>query len=196
MNTYDEMKNFVENSNGILITKEFNEVGISKYYINKLIEDGIIERYQKGVYVRFDTFEDKYYILQKKNPSIIYSFNTAMYFHQMTERTPEYMDITVYRGYKLESSKDIRIHYVNKKNICLGVIELETTQGFKVNTYDLERITCDLIKCRNTGVDKEQINKFIRKMFLEKQLNTVKLIDYAKKLKCEKKIRNVMEVFL
>ncbi len=197
MQDYEKMKEFVESSNGIIITKEFTSEGINKYYINKLIEDGIIERFKKGIYLRYDTFEDEYYILQKKNPSIIFSFNTAMYFHQMTERTPEYIDISVYRGYKIENpSKDIQIHYVNKNILNVGVIELETMQGFKVNTYNLERITCDLIKLKNTGVDKEQTNKFLRMMFLENKLDTVKLIEYAKKMKCEKKVRNIMDIFL
>jgi len=33
-----------------------------------------------------------------------------------------------------------------------------------------------LINTKNTGLDKEQTNKFLRKLFLENKIDTVKLI--------------------
>lgn len=195
MQNYTNIIKFVNLSNGILSTEDFKKVNINKYYINKLIKDNIIERYKRGIYLRSDTFEDEYYILQKRNPTVIYSFNTAMYLHRMTERSPMYIDATVYTGYNAEHlSNNVKVHFVKKENHRLGAIVLKTYQGFEVITYDLERITCDLINTKNTGIDKEQTNKFLRKVFLENKIDTVKLIQYAKKLNCEKKVRNIMEI--
>ena len=35
---------------------------------------------------------------------------------------------------------------------------LNSPSGFKVKVYNMERTICDILKNRNTGIDKEQIN--------------------------------------
>jgi hypothetical protein len=190
-------KNFINQSKGIITSKECKENNINKYTINKLIKTGIIERYRKGIYIRKDIFEDEFYILQKRNPSIVYSYNTAMYLLNETERTPIQMDITAYNGYNPHHlSKNIKVHYVKKELLTLGTMVITTPFGFEVTIYNKERTICDLIRSKDTGIDKEQSNKFIRNMFLEKQIDIWLLMEYAKKLKCERKIRAVMEIFI
>lgn len=65
--------------------------------------------------------------------------------------------------------------------------------GFKVKVYNMERTICDILKNRNTGIDKEQINKFIRNMIVHNQVDINKIWDYAKQPKCEKNLEKVME---
>ena len=176
MKNYEEMKNFVKKSNGIITSKELKENKISNYFIQKLIDDNILERYSRSFYIRTDIIEDEFYILQQKNSKVVFSYNTALYFLNETERTPDNIDITVYKGYNVHRfSKNVKVHYVLKENLYLGAIEIETPQGFKVMSYNLERTLCDIIKNRDTGMDKEQKNKFLLFCFktikLQKMLN-------------------------
>ena len=174
MKNYEEMKNFVKKSNGIITSKELKNNQISNYYIQKLIEDNILERYSRGFYIRTDIFEDEFYILQQKNSKLVFSYNTALYFYNETERTPENIDVTVYKGYNVHRlSKNVKVHYVLKENLYLGAIETQTPQGFKVMAYNLERTLCDIIKNKDTGMDKEQINKFIQKMLLKNKVDSI-----------------------
>lgn len=197
MKNYEDMKNFVKKSNGIITSKELKEEKISNYYIKKLIDDSILERYSRGFYIRTDIFEDEFYILQQRNSKLIFSYNTALYFLNETERTPEYIDVTVYKGYNVHRlSKNVKVHYVLKENLYLGAIEAQTPQGFKVMTYNLERTLCDIIKNKDTGMDKEQINKFIQKMLLKNKVDSIVLIEYSKRLKCEKKVREIMDILI
>lgn len=197
MKNYEEMKNFVKKSNGIITSKELKEKKISNYYVQKLIDDNILERYSRGFYIRTDIFEDEFYILQQRNSKIVFSYNTALYFLNETERTPENIDVTVYKGYNVHRlSKNVKVHYVLKENLYLGAIETQTPQGFKVMAYNLERTLCDIIKNKDTGMDKEQINKFIQKMLLKNKVDPIVLIEYAKRLKCEKKVREIMDIFM
>ena len=197
MKNYEEMKNFVKKSNGIITSKEMKEKKISNYYVQKLIDDNILERYSRGFYIRTDIFEDEFYILQQRNSKLVFSYNTALYFLNETERTPENIDVTVYKGYNVHRlSKNVKVHYVLKENLYLGAIETQTPQGFKVMAYNLERTLCDIIKNKDTGMDKEQINKFIQKMLLKNKVDSIVLIEYAKRLKCEKKVREIMDIFL
>lgn len=197
MDKYEKVVKFIKEGNGIYFTKEFKENGFDKYFINKLLKEGIVERYGQGVYLRSDVFEDELYIFQKKYPTIIYSYNTALYLHGLTERTPDKYDVTVYSGYNTKHLPDsLNCYYIKKDYHQLGVIELKTNQGFIVKTYNLERLTCDIISTKTSNMDKEQVNKYIRKVFLENKLDYNKLIEYARKLGCEKKVRQVMEVFI
>ena len=197
MKNYEEMKNFVKKSNGIITSKEMKENKISNYYVQKLIDDNILERYSRGFYIRTDIFEDEFYILQQRNSKLVFSYNTALYFLNETERTPENIDVTVYKGYNVHRlSKNVKVHYVLKENLYLGAIETQTPQGFKVMAYNLERTLCDIIKNKDTGMDKEQINKFIQKMLLKNKVDSIVLIEYAKRLKCEKKVREIMDILM
>lgn len=68
--------------------------------------------------------------------------------------------------------------------------------GFEVYCYNKERIVCDIIGGNNTSIDKEQSNKIIRQLFENRKIDTIKLVEYAKKLGCENKVRTIMEVLI
>jgi len=160
-------------------------------YLECFIEKGIIEKVKRGVYCSTDILDDEFYIFQMKNQNAIFSYNTTMYFHGETERTPHEIDVTGYNTQRFP--KNIRVHYVKKENLNLGVTTVETPYGFRVKAYSLERIACDILKGRNTGVDKEQTNKFIRNVLKNKKVNISTIYKYAKKLKCVKQFEQVME---
>lgn len=190
----DKIKKLLKQNNGIITTKQIEEIGVSRVHIKQFVESGIIERVEKGIYIARDMIEDEFYIFQMKNNNAIFSYNTAMYFHGETERTPHEIDVTVYSGYNTQRfPKNIRVHYVKKENLNLGVITLETPYGFNVKAYNLERIVCDILKGRNIGIDKEQTNKFIRNVLKNKKVDISKIYKYARELKCVKQLEAVME---
>lgn len=190
----EKIKKLLKQNNGIITTKQIEEIGISRVHIKQFIESGTIERVKKGIYISRDMLEDEFYIFQLKNKNAIFSYNTAMYLFRASERTPDKIDVTVYSGYNVQRfPNNIRVHYVKKDLLDLGVVIVNSPSGFKVKVYNMERTICDIIKNRNTGVDKEQANKFIRNMIVHNQVDLNKIWEYAKKLKCEKKLENVME---
>lgn len=197
MDRYGRIKEIIDNSKGIVTTKFLKEQKISNYYINKLINDDIIERTERGIYVKTDMFEDEFYILQQKYNNIVFSYSTAMYLLGKTEKLPDLIDITTYKGFNPHRLKNhIIVHYVNKDNLWVGAIKIKTPNGFEVISYNVERILCDLVKNKKTGIDKEQTNKFIKELFIKNKIDLNIAIEYSKKLGCEKKLRNIMEVFI
>ena len=197
MKKYEKIINFVNKNDGIITRKELLENGVSKYYIEKLIADNILIRTTKGVYIKSNVIEDDYYVFQQRNTKTVFSYNTALYFLNETERTPECMDVTVYSGYNVHRiSQKVKVHYIKKEDLYLGAIKIKTPMGFEVISYNLERTLCDIIRTKDTGIDKEQTNKFIQKIFMKKKINFNTLIKYAKKLNCEKKVNEIMEVLI
>lgn len=190
----EKLKKLLKQNNGIITTKQIEEIGISRVHIKQFIESGIIERAQKGIYIASDMIEDEFYIFQMKNNNAIFSYNTAMYFLGETERTPDKIDVTVYSGYNKQRFPDnIRVHYIKKELLNMGVITVKTPHGFNVKSYNFERTICDVIKGRNTGIDKEQSNKFIRNIIKSNKADINRIYEYAKKLKCTKQLETVME---
>ena len=190
----EKIKKLLKRNNGIITTKQIEEIGISRVHIKQFIESGTIERVKKGIYISRDMLEDEFYIFQLKNKNAIFSYNTAMYLFRASERTPDKIDVTVYSGYNVQRfPNNMKVHYVKKNLLNLGVAIVNSPSGFKVKVYNMERTICDILKDRNTGVDKEQTNKFIRNMIVHNQVDLNKIWEYAKELKCIKQLETVME---
>lgn len=190
----EKIKELLKQNNGIITTKQIEEIGISRVHIKQFIERGTIERVKKGIYISRDMLEDEFYIFQLKNKNAIFSYNTAMYLFRASERTPDKIDVTVYSGYNVQRfPNNMKVHYVKKNLLNLGVAIVNSPSGFKVKVYNMERTICDILKDRNTGVDKEQTNKFIRNMIVHNQVDLNKIWEYAKELKCTKQLETVME---
>ena len=190
----EKIKELLKQNNGIITTKQIEEIGISRVHIKQFIESGTIERVKKGIYISRDMLEDEFYIFQLKNKNAIFSYNTAMYLFRASERTPDKIDVTVYSGYNVQRfPNNMKVHYVKKNLLNLGVAIVNSPSGFKVKVYNMERTICDILKDRNTGVDKEQTNKFIRNMIVHNQVDLNKIWEYAKELKCIKQLETEME---
>ena len=186
----------MKKNNEIITPAQLEAKGISRVYLSKMEEEGIIERIDRGIYVTKDFKYDEYYLFQLKYPKAIFSYNTALYFYEMTERTPIKMDVTIYREYNPHRFKDlVNVYKVTKELYDLGVTEKKSPQGMKVRTYNLERTVCDIIKDKDS-IDIETRNKAIKKCIRSKEFNASKMFEYAKKLNIYDKVKNYMEAII
>lgn len=186
----------MKKNNEIITPAQLEDKGISRVYLSKMEEEGLIERIDRGIYVTKDFKYDEYYLFQLKYPKAIFSYNTALYFYEMTERTPIKMDVTVYREYNPHRFKDlVNVYKVNKELYDLGVTEKKSPQGMKVKTYNLERTVCDIIKDKDS-IDIEIRNKAIKKAIKSKEFNASKMFEYAKKMNIYDKVKNYMEAII
>lgn len=193
---YKKILKIMKNNNEIITPAQLEEKGISRVYLSNMEKEGIIERIGRGVYVTKDFKYDEYYLFQLKYPKAIFSYNTALYFYEMTERTPIKMDVTVYREYNPHRFKDlVNVYKVSKELYDLGVIEKKSPQGMKVKTYNLERTVCDIIKDKDS-IDIEIRNKAIKKCIKNKEFNASKMFEYAKKMNIYDKVKNYMEAII
>lgn len=181
--------------NGYLTTKDVIEHNIPRIYLSRLIDEHIIERISRGVYIKSNDIPDDMIILQNKSKNAIYSHMTALYLYGLSNRIPIKYDITVNQGYNgsLQKEKNVNLFYIKKDLLNLGLTTYTLDSGYEIKVYDLERTICDIIKNKNR-LDQEVINKAIREYFYSKNKNVLKLYEYAKKLKIYDKVRNTFEV--
>lgn len=62
-------------------------------------KNGELERIAWGVYVAKDMIEDEMYVFQSRNKRAVFSHETALYLHGLTDRTPLAFSVTVPSGY-------------------------------------------------------------------------------------------------
>lgn len=197
MENIDIIKKLLKKNNGIITTKEVEDLGINSKILTRMIEKGIIERVLRGVYISVDTLEDKYFITQVICKKGIFSHETALYFHDLCDRTPMKYQLTIPSYYNniLIKDKNYQFFYLKDELYEIGITEIKTPYGNKVKVYDLERTICDIIRNKK----KIEITLFtdaMKRYAERKDRNSIKLHKYAKIFNIEDELRKYLEVLL
>ena len=182
---------------GMLLTKDIIEAGISKQLLSKYVKKGYIERVAQGVYLSKDAFEDEMYVLQARSKKAIFSHETALYLHDLTDRDPLQYTVTLPSGYNASNFKNdgIYVYFIKNDLLNLGVEYGKTPFGRNIRVYNKERTICDIVRNRNV-IDSAIINEGIRRYLSEKEKDIPKLLQYAEKFRVEKIIRQYVEVLI
>lgn len=188
-----KLEEFLKNHNGYISTSEIESIGFSKMQIPKLIQEGIIRKVAHGLYIDNNFIEDEFYILQKRFSKIVFSYNTACYLLNLSDRAPYKLDVTTIKDHKIR--ENVNIHYVNENKFNIGVIEIKSPYGNSIKIYNAERCICDILKNSNS-VDIELYNKIINNYFRKKDRDLSTLEKYAKTFNVHKKFKHIMEVLI
>ncbi|NLI61667.1 MAG: abortive phage infection protein [Clostridiales bacterium] len=193
----DRLEKLIVEKDGLITTKQVEESRIPRYFLTLLMRNGKLERVARGVYLTPDAFDDEMYRLQARNNRIIFSHETALYLHGLTDRDPLELSVTVPRGYNATNlrKEGIRVYTVKKEFFQMGIIELKTIYGRPVKAYNLERTICDIVRNRN-NMDIAILNDAIKRYIDYQGRNIPQLLRYAKKLNVQKIIRKYMEILL
>lgn len=193
---WKQIKECAEKNNGIIKTGQIESLGIRRTVIREYREAGYIEQIRKGLYVLTDEVVDEYALLQIQSKVAVFSYGTALFLWNMSDRTPHYFDITVPRGANVSRLKrdngNIRCHYVQPDVYELGITEIKSPQGAMVKLYDRERCVCDLVREKD-AIEIQLYTQAIKEYFKAKPDNR-KLLKYAKIFGIEEKVRTYMEV--
>ncbi len=187
----------VEDQNGYIRLVDAQNKGLSKYSILEYVRQKDMERIAPGVYITKDAWEDRLYLLQIRNRNIVFSHETALYIHGLSDREPFSPVITVKRGYNAKHIKEtgVIVHTVREEWLSLGLTEAETFAGNMIRIYDKERCLCDIVKRKNQ-MDIQIFQSAITSYFSDKDKDIHMLMEYAKVMQLEDRIRQYTEVLL
>jgi len=189
------IKQIMKMNNGIISSRLIEPLKISRQYLSVLESNNEIERISRGIYQSPDVFEDSFYSFQAKYKKAIFSHMNALYFYDMTEEFPYNYTITVPQSYHVDTvNEKCNVFYVSDDILELGICEVETPNGNKVRTYDLERCICDIVRSKNR-MDLEQVKKTIRKYMKSKDKDMSKLSEYSKKMGINEKVMEMVGMF-
>lgn len=183
-------------SNGYLQTTDAIRNGISCHTVLDYVQKNDLQKVAHGVYMSDDAWPDEYYLLAIRNKKIIFSGDSALYLHGLTDREPFYMTVTVPQGYNATHLVKQGIHVVHTKKEWyeMGKTEVKTNMGNTVFAYDRERTICDMI--RNKNDIEIQTFQTAMKEYMKGRKDLHKLMEYARELRIESSVRLYTEVML
>ncbi len=193
----EKLRALLMQKEGTVTTAEANKIGILNERLRLLVKSGELERAAFGVYVLPDEFIDKMYIAQLKRPKIIYSHETALFLHDLTDRDPISYAVTVPAGYNIAQlrKEGFTVYSIKRELHDLGVTKLTTMFGYIVIVYGLERTICDCLRSRNR-MDISVVTDAVKRYVLRKDKDLYTLMKMSETFGVSKLVRSYMEVLL
>jgi predicted transcriptional regulator of viral defense system len=195
MNDEEKVLELIKKNNGTIKTSDIVSQNINKMSLVRLVKKGLIERIERGLYIDSSKIEDSYFIFQYKCPKAIFSHETALYFHDLSDRTPIELMVTVPSGYnsRLLKNAEYRFSYIKEDLYELGKTTITTQYGNDVYCYDIERTICDIIRDKNK-IEKYQFKDALKRYTELKVKDIAKLYKYAEKFNIKDEVKKYIEV--
>ena len=187
----------LEEQNGYIRLIDAQNEEVSKYAVLDYVRKNKMEKVAPGIYISPDAWEDRLYSIQLRNRKIVFSHETALYIHNLSDREPFSPVITVGRGYNAKHLKDngVVVHTVRPEWLELGLTQAQTFTGNTVRIYDRERCICDIIKNKNR-MDIQVFQMALSSYFSNSEKNIYDLMEYARIMGISDKVRQYTEVLL
>ena len=197
MNQFELLNQLIKEHGGTIQTFQVLEAGISKPVFYAYVKEKGLEQAAHGVYVSTDAWTDAMYLLHLRCKQAVFSHETALFFHDLTDREPIRYTVTVRTGYNPSRLQEngIQVYTIKRELHEIGVITAKTPFGHTVPVYDMERTICDLLRSRSRmeiQVFQDALKQYVRRK--DKNLRT--LMHYATMFHVEKILRQYLEVLL
>ncbi|MBQ9886717.1 MAG: type IV toxin-antitoxin system AbiEi family antitoxin domain-containing protein [Lachnospiraceae bacterium] len=197
MTSFEEIEMLFEDNNGIVKTAQALESGISKHALYAYAKKFGVEQAAHGIFISKDAWNDSMYILHLRCAQGIFSHETALYLHDLTDREPDEYSITVKTGYNPANLKSdgVKVYTIKKELHDVGVTTMETPFGHEVNVYDAERTICDIVRSRSQ-IEMQTFQGALKQYAASRKKDLRRLMSYAQMFHVDKILRQYLEVLL
>jgi predicted transcriptional regulator of viral defense system len=191
------VKQLLSQGNGMFAASQAVKAGLHRQQLVGFVKSGVLERVERGIYVSPDGLDDALFWMQQRARKIVYSHETALFLHRMTDRTPIRYSVTVPSSYKPSAAlkNSSKIYYIKQELIDLGKTEKLSGMGHTVITYDLERTLCDVIRSRNK-MDNQIVIEALKNYARKEDKDLHRLYKYAEIFGVKKILYHYLEVLL
>jgi predicted transcriptional regulator of viral defense system len=197
MTAIDIFAKLINDKGGVVHTADAVAAGLSKTTLSKLEVSGKVVRVARGQYVLPDELPDELYLWQLRMPRLTYSHETALFLHDMAERTPLRHSITLPSNMRLSATfpGNVKVYLIKPELFEVGLTTLPSKMGHEVRVYDAERTVCDILRSRNK-IDDQTVPAAIKNYANRKNKDMNKLGQYAALFRVTKILRQYLEVLL
>lgn len=182
----------------ILTSEELLSNGLTYYNIQNLLEKGTLEKIKNGYFVLSEDFIDDSVIISELFSDGVVCMYTALFNYGYSDRTPIEWNIAINKDtYKSRFNlayPTVKPHYTEQKELTYGIIQRDFN-GTSLNIFDRDRLICEIVKFENK-IDKETYNKAIQAYVNDPNKNIANLLEYSKKRRVYKKIKERIGVWL
>lgn len=197
MTQYEQLDRMLDNQDGMLRTAQAVSAGISKPVFYDYVQARELQRVAPGIYLSRDSWVDTMYLLHLRFEQVVFSHETALFFHDLTDREPTEYAVTVKTGYNPTKLKaeGVRVFTIKAQLHDVGLTTARTPFGHTVPVYDMERTICDVLRSRSS-MEVQTFQGALKAYARRKDKNLRTLMHYAGMFRVEKLLRQYLEVLL
>ncbi|MBQ9664256.1 MAG: type IV toxin-antitoxin system AbiEi family antitoxin domain-containing protein [Oscillospiraceae bacterium] len=197
MDSKDRISVIASKHHGVLKTADVVEAGISKKALADYVKERGFERAAHGIYCDPDAWIDDMLVLQLRCPKTVFSHDTALFLHDLTDREPLSYTVTAKTGYNPShlTEAGVKVYTVKKDLFEIGMTDSITPFGNRINVYNMERTICDVIRSRST-MEAQVLQDALKQYAKRKDKNLHQLMEYADLFHVDRILRQYMEVLL
>jgi len=197
--TGNEIRELFKQHDYVMRTVELRAAKIYYEDIQKLLTDGVIEKVKQGYYHLIDENNDsEANIINRLFPDAVLCMNTALFYYGYSDRTPSEWHLAVDKDiskYRVKIDYPfVKTYFFEPSLLNLGVAEGEIDLNI-VRIYDRDRTICDCLRYMGK-MDKEIFNKAVQGYVKDPKKNVPNLMQYAKPLRVQKKVKDLIGVWL
>jgi len=194
---FAQLDGLLAEQNGMLQTSQAIARGIVKPIFYEYIKERKLEQVAHGIYVSEGAWVDAMFLLHLRCNQAVFSHESALFFHDLTDREPSQYSVTVRRGYSPTRLKaeGLSVYTIKPELFDVGLSSGQTPFGHTVLVYDMERTICDLLRSRSR-IEIQTFQGALKAYARRKDKNLRALMQYAGMFKVEKILRQYLEVLL
>ena len=183
----------------IFSMKELKEKGFSQYKVSKLVDEGMLIKLNKSCYenAEYRGEESDFYYTEAHVPKgVICLLSAAAYYH-LTTFIPEAVDVAIPRKAKISTIPEqpqLNIHYYTDARHELGITTVREGKN-EFHVYDMEKTVVDIVFYKEK-VGMQETKEILVTYLQRKERNLNRLMKYASLMKCDKTMRQYLEVLV
>lgn len=183
----------------VMTTAQLSAVKLYYRDIQRMLNEGLIEKIKRGYYHWIESYgKDELVIINRLFHDGILCMDTALFYYKYSDRNPAEWHITIDKNTSRQRTQIeyplIKAYRVESELLPLGETKGEIDSQ-KVRIYDRDRTICDVLRNMNK-MDKEIFNKAIQGYVKDPKKNIPNLVQYAKALRVQKRLKDIIEVWL
>lgn len=194
-----EVKAVLPEDQKIFSMQELKRKGFSQYKVSKLVSEGKLRKLTKSYYenVEYRGEESDFYYMEAYAPNgVICLLSAAVYYH-LTTFIPDAVDVAIPRKARVSTMPDwpqMNVHHYTDDRHELGITRVrEGKNEFQI--YDIEKTVVDIVFYREK-VGIEETKEILVNYLQRKDRNLNQLLKYAELMKCDKAMRQYLEVLV
>lgn len=171
------------------------------YYrdIQRMLDTNLIEKIKRGYYHWIEDYgKSEVVIINRLFPDAVLCMDTALFYYRYSDRNPAEWNMTIDKNTSRQRTQIdypfIKAYRVEPELLTLGEIKGKI-DFIDVRIYDRDRTICDVLRNMNK-MDKEIFNKAIQNYVVDPKKNIPNLMQYAKVLRVQKKVKDLIGVWL
>lgn len=183
----------------VMTTAQLSSVKLYYRDVQRMLNEGLIEKIKRGYYHWIESNEkNEIVIINRLLPDGVLCMDTALFYYKYSDRNPAEWHITIDKNTSRQRTQIeyplIKSYRVESELLPLGETEGEIDSQ-KVRIYDRDRTICDVLRNMNK-MDKEIFNKAIQGYVKDPKKNVPNLMQYAKVLRVQKRVKDIIAVWL